>query len=342
MLSSLNDLPPPPSGKTGWPWTEGTTPHSERMPNGNPWPRLSIVTPSYNQGRFIEETIRSVVLQGYPDIEYFIMDGGSTDETVEIIKKYEPWLAGWRSAPDAGQSEAINQGWDRATGTIVSWLNSDDAYCPGALISAARVVERDPAVGLVYGQVTVVDEEGNSTGQLGRAFDLEELFHGRNPVAQPSSFMRADALATVGGLDPSLHYAMDYDLWMRIGCKYPVQFVDEVWTRFRVYPESKTGGGRMPFLEDVHGVLERTLDSSSVPGWLASNRGRYLAGSLLRIGLAHLGQGRAGPARAAAIGAIRKDVEVLRSARGRADVLRCLVGPRIARRARKLRMLNRS
>ena len=113
---TINELPSPPPGKRGWPWTEDSPQLPDTMPDGSPWPKISIVTPSLNQGPFIEETIRSVLLQGYPNLEYIIMDGGSTDESIEIIKKYEPWLAYWESEPDRGQSHAINKGFQRASG----------------------------------------------------------------------------------------------------------------------------------------------------------------------------------------------------------------------------------
>ena len=114
----LSELPSSPPGKIGWPWTEESSQLPEKMSDGSPWPRISIVTPSYNQGQFIEETIRSVLLQGYPNVEYIIIDGGSTDNSLEIIKKYEPWLAYWVSEPDRGQSHALNKGIQKATGDI--------------------------------------------------------------------------------------------------------------------------------------------------------------------------------------------------------------------------------
>ena len=130
---TLDELPPPPSGKAGWPWTEEGPPIPDASAERQQWPRVSIVTPSYNQGRFLEETIRSVLLQGYPDFEYFIIDGGSADESLEIIRRYEPWLTYWTSEPDRGQSDAINKGWARATGDVVTYLNSDDCYLTGAV-----------------------------------------------------------------------------------------------------------------------------------------------------------------------------------------------------------------
>ena len=136
---TLPQLPSPPAGRTGWPWTEESPQVPEIMPNGQPWPRISIVTPSYNQGEFIEETIRSVLLQSYPNLEYIILDGGSTDATVEIIKKYERYLSYWASEPDGGQAAAINAGLGRITGEWFNWLNSDDILMPRALISLAEI-----------------------------------------------------------------------------------------------------------------------------------------------------------------------------------------------------------
>lgn len=135
----LSELPPPPPGKTGWPWTEETERLPNTMPDGGEWPRISIVTPNYNYGQFIEETIRSVLLQGYPNLEYIVIDGGSTDDSVEIIKKYEPWLSYWVSEKDRGQANAINKGISIATGEWFNWLNSDDILLNNALFLLVHV-----------------------------------------------------------------------------------------------------------------------------------------------------------------------------------------------------------
>ena len=136
---TLKDLPPAPEGKRGWPWTEQTEPLPDKMADGSDWPRISIVTPSYNQGQFIEETIRSVLLQGYPNLEYIIIDGSSDDNSVEVIKKYESWLAHWVSEPDNGQSDALNKGFHYSSGTISAYLNSDDLYFPNVFWDVADV-----------------------------------------------------------------------------------------------------------------------------------------------------------------------------------------------------------
>src|SRR5262245_47892717 len=157
---TLAELPPPPFGKTGWPWTEESRQLPDLMLDGRPRPRVSIVTPSYNQAEYIEETIRSVLLQGYPDLEYILIDGGSTDGSVEIIRTYAPWLTYWVSEPDRGQTDAINKGWARATGEILAYINTDDCYLDNAIATAVQEFRANPGAGMVYGTAIIVDEAG--------------------------------------------------------------------------------------------------------------------------------------------------------------------------------------
>lgn len=218
---TLKELPPPPPGKTGWPWTEESPQLPDAMPDGRPWPRISIVTPNYNYGQFIEETIRSVLLQGYPNLEYIIIDGGSTDNSVEIIKKYEPWLAYWVSEPDRGQSHAINKGFARVTGQIMAWINSDDYYSHEALTSVVQQFVHGKM--LVIGEVVYVDDESRflrhvKTRLSGDTRQRSLFMNGqvkafRHP--QPAMFWTNRVFSMVGQLSEDLCYVMDLDFLLR-------------------------------------------------------------------------------------------------------------------------------
>ena len=157
----LTELPAPPPDKSGWPWTEETHRASPGVAVSN---RISVVTPSYNQGEFLEETIRSVLLQGYSDLEYIVIDGGSSDQSVDIIRKYEKWLAYWVSEKDSGQTNAINKGFSRSTGEFRAYLNSDDVYLPDALSQAALSSTQQPETALLYADCELIDENSELTG----------------------------------------------------------------------------------------------------------------------------------------------------------------------------------
>jgi glycosyltransferase involved in cell wall biosynthesis len=270
-MPSLSQLPPPPPDKNGWPWTEESPQLSATMPDGAPWPRISIVTPSYNQGQFIEETIRSVLLQGYPNLEYIIVDGGSTDNSVETIKKYEPWLAYWVSEKDRGQSQAINKGFTRATGGILAWINSDDLYEPSAFETSALYLLSHPREAIVYGSCVIVDEVGNKIEFWGaEAFPAILLTH-KNFIPQPATFIQKWSLEKVGMLDENLHFALDKDLWMRIGIKFRFGCVSRTLARFRLYPNGKTEAHRDEFHKDHLQSYKKLLRTGSLTvSWRAS------------------------------------------------------------------------
>lgn len=205
-------------------------------------PLVSIITPSFNQARFLETTIQSVLGQDYPRFEYIIVDGGSTDGSLEIIKKYSDRLAAWISEPDRGQTDAINKGFKVAKGEILAWLNSDDTYNPGAISSAVDYLNRHPEIGLVYSDMDFIDENGSRIGRFPAALtDLHKLRRGYVHIPQPASFFRAELWNEVGPLDPTFYFAMDYDLWVRLAKRTRFSYQKgQVWANFRLHSDAKT------------------------------------------------------------------------------------------------------
>jgi len=248
---SISDFPTSIHNNT-WPWGYLAESLPELMPNGKPWPKITVVTPSYNQGEYIEETIRSVLLQGYPNLEYIIMDGGSTDQTVEIIKKYETWVDYWISEPDKGQSHAINKGFERASGEILAWINSDDFYAQGAFAHIAKQFIEVGEPMLLYGDCDEIDEHGVQTGHYSSPFEgLESLLIQKGFIPQPASFFSKAMLEDIGFLNESLRYAMDCDLWIRIAECYMIRHIPKTYASFRIHTGSKTGA-ELPLMLKEH------------------------------------------------------------------------------------------
>jgi glycosyltransferase involved in cell wall biosynthesis len=204
-------------------------------------PLVSIVTPSFNQARFLEATIQSVLSQNYPRLEYIIVDGGSTDGSVEIVRKHENKLAWWVSGKDSGQTDAINKGFARAKGDILAWLNSDDTYEPGAVAAAVKLLQAEPEVGLVYGDASYINENGRVIGKFPAAqTDLRRLRTGYVHIPQQAAFFRGNLWRAVGPLDPSFYFAMDYDLWVRLAARSQIRYVPQTWANFRLHGAGKT------------------------------------------------------------------------------------------------------
>lgn len=204
-------------------------------------PTVSIITPSFNQARFLEATICSVLEQDYPNIEYLVVDGGSTDGSAEIIEKYANQLAWWTSEPDRGQTDAINKGFARATGDILAWLNSDDTYEQGAVAGAVAFLSANPKVGLVYGDTNFVDAAGQVIGKFNaQQTSLRRLRQGGVYIPQQAAFWRADLWRQVGPLDPSFYFAMDYDLWVRLAQVTEIRYTPQLWANFRLHGDAKT------------------------------------------------------------------------------------------------------
>lgn len=250
---SLSELPPPPAGKTGFPWTMSSDPISQTQ-----LPRISIVTPSFNQAASIEETIRSVLLQQYPNLEYIVIDGGSTDGSGEIIRRYAPWLSDWIGEPDHGQTDALNKGFARATGDWVAWINSDDRYLPNAFARVSTAIESAPAsVGLVFGDLELMLD--NMTRVIGYPTQTTRLLDALAFPFQQTCFFKHSVLKKMGVLDVSLHYAMDADILLRLMANADWLYVPMALASFRVQGETKTNTSEEKFAHEMLILLERVL-----------------------------------------------------------------------------------
>lgn len=226
-------------------------------------PLVTVVTPSYNQGRFIEETILSVLNQDYPRIEYLVIDGGSTDNTLDILSKYEDRLT-WISEADRGQSHAINKGFQLANGEILCWLNSDDKYEPGAISRSVVYLIDHPDIAMCYGRVNVISDEGTflETTPIPRPFDLWAIAHWVYGINQASTFFRKKALDQVGYVDEKLNWAMDWDLWMRIGSKFKIAALDITVASIRMYYGTKTTTGGLKRVAEIVSVMRNYTNRS--------------------------------------------------------------------------------
>ena len=231
---------------------------------------VSIITPSYNQAAYLEQTITSVLGQDHADMEYIVIDGGSTDGSVEIIKKYSDRLAYWVSEKDWGQAEAINKGFAKATGKIIAWLNSDDFYLEGTVKAAVQIFEQNPDVVLVYGNMLSVDEHGKPFNALNyKQLTLEDLLCFQI-IGQPAVFMRRSALQKAGGLDLAFHFMLDHHLWIRIAQLGRILHVPQTWSAARYHPEAKNFAKAAEFGRDAFRILAWAEKDASLAPTLKS------------------------------------------------------------------------
>jgi glycosyltransferase involved in cell wall biosynthesis len=225
---------------------------------------VSIITPSFNQAAYLEQTLRSVLDQDYPRIESIVIDGASTDGSLEIIRKYADRLAYWTSEKDNGQAEAINKGFARAQGEVIAWLNSDDFYLPGTVRAAVGTFERNPEALLVYGNMLAVDEEGRTINELRyRQLSLEDLL-GFQIIGQPAVFLRRSAFDKAGGLDPAFHFMLDHHLWIRIASQGKILHVPQTWAAARYHPEAKNRAKAAEFGHEAFRILDYAVQDAQL------------------------------------------------------------------------------
>ena len=258
----------------GWPWNVEIPQFSPTMPDGSPWPKISIVTPSFNQAEFIEETIRSVICQGYPNLEYIIIDGGSSDGSVEIIKKYEEYITYWVSEQDCGQAHAINKGFEKSSGQIIAWINSDDYYLPDTFKNISQYFLTNN-IHVLYGSVLCINKNSEKIGMIhSRPFpkDLRKYAYWRSwYIPQPASFFDDITLNSCGKLEEKYNYSFDYEWFLRLS-----QFVDlistpETFACFRIHSNAKTGDwntNKVFFYKENFDINKKFIKTKSADFWI--------------------------------------------------------------------------
>lgn len=238
---TLADLPPPPAGRTGWPWTKESSLVPDFRADGGRWPAISIVTPSFNQGQYLEETIRSVLLQGYPNLQYVVMDGGSSDESPEIIRRYAPFISYSEIRQDRGQAHALNKGLALATGAYVSWVNSDDYYLPDAFARVADGFLLSAADITAYSVQLLDERDGYAAVAHQPNFEMPG-FLGKVCLASAGVFWSRKVLERFGKFDERLHYGFDKEYWLRLlvaNVSYAT-FADGAIAAYRFHEHSKS------------------------------------------------------------------------------------------------------
>ncbi|MGA7627340.1 MAG: glycosyltransferase family 2 protein [Methanoregula sp.] len=259
-------------------------------------PLVSIITPSFNKGSYIEETILSIRNQTYKNIEHIIIDGGSTDETLAILKRYDGQIF-WISEPDQGQSDAINKGWKMAHGDIIAYLNADDTYTKDAVRIAVEYFNKHPDVGMVYGDGILTDEKGTFLRALHAGeFSLRDLIYCRNNILQPAVFLRRSLYEKIGGIDENLHLAMDLDYWIRAGLLFKIKYIPHTLATAKIYHDAKSVALMHRYVNDYESILKKVFADPHLPKDLAAEKYEvynyvYVKGGLDYI---HLGKRREG------------------------------------------------
>jgi len=240
---------------------------------------ISIITPSYNQAAYLDYAMQSVLAQDYPNIEYLVIDGGSSDGSLEIIRRYAGRLAWWVSEPDAGQAEAINKGFARAKGQYIAWLNSDDLYLPGAIGQAVALLDANPELGFVFGNALTIDAQGRLLNRLEFGdWGLEDLMAFRI-ICQPAVFMRRSVLEQAGYLDAAYHFMLDHQLWLRLARLAPLRHVPRDWAAARHHAAAKNVAQAAGFGRETFDILDWMQAQPDLAPMLAQNRRKIEAGA---------------------------------------------------------------
>jgi glycosyltransferase involved in cell wall biosynthesis len=280
-------LPKSPAGRTGWPWEEGEA--DSYQPTAE-WPKITVVTPSFNQGQYIEETIRSVLLQGYPNLEYLVIDGGSTDDTLTIIHRYESWITKWVSEADKGQADAINKGFALSTGELLCWLNSDDLFYPGHLQRMAAAFVDHPEVDFIFSDIDVGPAPDSVTSMLrGRLVPFPEMLRTLDiPIPQQCSMWRRRAWDSLGGLDPRWHVVLDREYFLRLVEHCRTLYIPGSGGFFRQHEHAKSSAELARWADELPRLYREFFDRDDLAPEIAGLRGETLATTYLTC--AHIAQ----------------------------------------------------
>ncbi len=257
---------------------------------------VTIITPSYNQAAFLEQTLQSVLSQDYHPVEYLVVDGGSNDGSQEIIEKHSRDLDWWVSEKDTGQAEAINKGLARAQGEVVAWLNSDDLYQPGAIAGAVAALQANPEAGVVFGDAITIDAAGNLIKPLPLGdWGLLDLM-GFRIICQPAAFMRRSILAQAGTLDTSYHFLLDHQLWLRMARLAPIRHISSTWAAARHHPGAKNVSQAAGFGQEAFRILDWMQSQLDLAPVVKAHHRRIRAGAYRLSGRYLLDGGLPGPA----------------------------------------------
>ena len=303
-------------------------------------PMVSIVTPACNQAIFLRDTIESVLSQDYKNIEYIVIDDGSTDETLEILETYGQRFS-WFTQENCGQTPTINRGWSLAKGEILAWLNSDDTLLPSAVSKAVAFLKTHPDVSIVYGDTLFTDANGKplyrSPPQRGFSYDRFVL-ECHNPIPQPSAFVRRRVIEDVEKLDPYYKYFMDWDFWLRAGIRHRIECVPELLSTYRLHPASNTVAKQAQVAPELARMYEKYFDRADIPDNVRRQSRRAMANMYFTSAGYCARGGERGKVAASALQALRVYPELVLKPRMVRKLFYCFLGEtRLVRNARAWR-----